>query len=173
MTTSVIVAVAHHGVIGYEGGIPWHLPEDLRYFKQVTFGHTMVMGRKTYESIGRPLPGRRNVVISRQPTYTAAGVEVVSSLEQALLQKQAGETWFVIGGQALYQAAMPIADKLYLTEVDLAVSGDTFFPAWNRAHWELKQVHSHATDTFSYHFKVFERLDVGQQHPVDSVRMPG
>lgn len=130
----LVAAVADNGVIGRGGDIPWHLPEDLRHFREVTTGHTVVMGRVTYDSIGRPLPNRTNVVVTRDPAWTAEGVTVVGSLEEALTSAGA-EQVMVMGGAQVYEAAMPLADVQVLTEVHQSPDGDTFYPAFDRAEW--------------------------------------
>ncbi|MBX3102442.1 MAG: dihydrofolate reductase [Bacteroidetes bacterium] len=127
---ALIVAVADNGVIGHQGRMPWHLPADLRYFKSVTQGHPVLMGRKTHESIGRPLPGRRNVVITRNPQWSAEGVETAGSLPTALaLVKEAPEA-FLIGGGELYAQALTagLVQRIYLTRVHMKPEGDTYFP---------------------------------------------
>jgi dihydrofolate reductase len=134
MILSLIVAVAENGVIGKDNRLPWHLPEDLRYFKQVTLGKPVVMGRKTFESIGRPLPGRSNIVVTGDPDWRAEGVLVAHSLEEALTLAS-GEEVFVIGGARLFAEALPRAQRLYLTEIHRAYQGDVRFPDWNRAEW--------------------------------------
>jgi dihydrofolate reductase len=139
VTVTLVAAVARHGVIGRDGGIPWHLPEDLAQFKALTTGHTVVMGRRTWDSIPdrfRPLPGRRNVVVTRNANWAAEGAERAATLEEALNRVARDERVFVIGGAQVYEAALPHADELVLTELDLAVDGDTYFPTWERAAWE-------------------------------------
>lgn len=126
MTLSIIVAMTKERVIGYQNKIPWHLSEDLKHFKKITMGHPIIMGRKTFESIGHPLPGRENIVITRNKNYKAVGVTIVHGLEEALKNKT-GEC-FVIGGAEIYKAALPQADKLYLTLIHDQIKGDTFFP---------------------------------------------
>jgi dihydrofolate reductase len=130
----IIVAIARNGIIGCtnedgRGALPWHLPEDLKHFKETTSGHPIIMGRKTWESLGRALPNRRNIVITRQANYPAAGAEVFGSLDEAL--SAIGETTqaFVIGGAELYRQALPLAGQLIITEVGLDAEGDTYFPA--------------------------------------------
>ena len=138
MTTRVVLvaAVADNGVIGADGELPWHLPEDLAHFKQVTTGHTVIMGRKTFESIGRPLPRRTNVVISRQPGWSADGVLVAGSLTEALdLAEQHDGDAMVIGGGQIYALAMPLADQQVLTEVHRSPDGDAVYPPFDRAEW--------------------------------------
>ena len=131
---SLIVAVAANGVIGRDNQLPWHLPEDLRHFKQMTLGKAMVMGRKTYQSIGRPLPGRRSIVVSRNPGWQAVGVETAGSLTAALALAAPDEV-MVIGGASLFAEALPLADRLFLTDLHRAYDGDVSFPAWDRDAW--------------------------------------
>lgn len=133
---TLIAARARNGVIGINNELPWHLPEDLRHFRQQTTGHTVLMGRKTWESIGRPLPGRRMVVISRQQLDLPEGVTLAASLEEAIARHQADDELFVIGGAQIYAQAMPLADRILLTEIDLEPEGDAFFPAPPPADWE-------------------------------------
>ncbi len=140
---SVIVAVARGGVIGGGNALLWHITEDLRRFKAITLGHPVVMGRKTWESLGRPLPGRANVVVTRDRNYTAEGCSVVHSLEEALALFTPAEEVFIIGGGELYAQAMPIADRLYLTGVDATFEGDTFFPQWDRGLWRITSTEHH------------------------------
>ncbi|MBB5019832.1 dihydrofolate reductase [Chitinivorax tropicus] len=125
---SLIAAMARNRVIGIENRLPWHLPEDLQYFKRITMGKPVIMGRKTYESIGRPLPGRRNIVVTRSLEWAADGVHIAHSIDEALRLAGEIEEIFVIGGAELYQQAMPFAQRLYLTEVDLTPPGDAHFP---------------------------------------------
>jgi len=133
---ALIAAVGTNRVIGVDGHLPWRLPEDLKRFKALTLGHPVIMGRKTHESIGRPLPGRRNLVVSRQRGLTYAGCEVTSSLEEALALVHGTDPLpFVIGGEALYAAALPRATRLFLTEVPMAPQGDAYFPELDLAAW--------------------------------------
>lgn len=133
---SIIAAVAENGVIGSGNRMPWHLKEDLRHFKTLTFGHGVVMGRKTWESLGRPLPGRRNVVVTRQQLQ-APGCEVAHSLGEALALFASEEELFVIGGAQLYALALPLADRLYLTHIGHPFEGDAYFPPWDREAFRL------------------------------------
>ena len=138
MRLSLIVAAAKNRVIGNNNQMPWHLPADFAYFKRVTTGHPIIMGRKTFESIGRPLPGRRNIVVSRNHAFRADGVDVVVSLEQAInacKSQQGCEDAFVIGGASLYAEALPRANRIFLTEVDAAPEGDTLFPLLDKNQW--------------------------------------
>jgi dihydrofolate reductase len=134
---ALIVAYARNRVIGRGGDLPWHYREDLQHFKRVTMGHPVLMGRKTYESIGRPLPGRRNLVITRQADFAAPGCEVFSSLEAAVASARTSDDLpFVIGGAAIYALALPLATHLYVTEIQAEVEGDTWFPALDESAWE-------------------------------------
>ena len=159
-TISLIVAAATNGVIGSEGELPWHLPDDLRNFKRLTTGKPIVMGRKTHESIGRPLPERRNVVITRDPGYEAAGCDIVSSPEAAMdLLHGAGEV-MVIGGGQVYAAFLPLADRIYFTRVHAEIDGDVMFPELDENQWALRASDAHdADDEHRYAFDVmlFER----------------
>ena len=158
MKISMIAAMAHDRVIGKDNQMPWHLPADLAHFKRVTLGKPVLMGRKTFESIGRPLPGRRNLVISRNPGYQAEGIEVVDSVEAALalLVSSAVEELMVIGGGHLYAEMLPSADSLYLTQIDLAVEGDTRFPAFDDGQWQRIDCESHPADEKNPHPYSFE-----------------
>jgi dihydrofolate reductase len=133
MTLTLIAAVAKNGVIGANGGIPWHLPEDFAHFKATTLGHTLVMGRATYESIGRALPGRTTIVLTRDPDWHADGVTTAASIEEALALAQ-GDV-YVAGGAAVYEAALPYADEQVLSEVHLEPEGDTFYPELDPSTW--------------------------------------
>jgi dihydrofolate reductase len=132
---TLIVARARNGVIGRDGKLPWRLPEDLAFFKRTTMGQPIVMGRRTWESIGRPLPGRRSIVVSQQAGFVAAGAEVVPSLDEALRLCAGSEEMFVIGGAQLYAEALPSADRLIVTEIDADFEGDTHWPAPDAAQW--------------------------------------
>jgi dihydrofolate reductase len=132
---TLIVARARNGVIGKDNTMPWKIPGEQAYFKRVTMGHPIIMGRKTWESIGRPLPGRRNIVVTRNPDFVAPGAEVVSSLEVALAQCAGAPEAFVIGGAELYRLALPHADRLLITEIEHDFDGDTYFPAPAPARW--------------------------------------
>jgi dihydrofolate reductase len=132
---SLIVARARNGVIGRAGTLPWRLPEDLAFFKRTTMGHPIVMGRRTWESIGRPLPGRRSIVVSRQAGFAAAGAEVAASLDEALRLCAGSAEVFVIGGAQFYAEALPRADRLIVTEIDADFEGDTHWPAPDPARW--------------------------------------
>lgn len=133
---SIIAAVASNGVIGDKNSLLWHIREDLQHFKALTTGHPVVMGRKTYESLGRPLPDRRNIVITRQK-MELKGCDVVHSLSSALTLFGPDEEVFIIGGAQIYAEALPIADRFYLTRVEHPYEGDTRFPEWNPDDWRL------------------------------------
>ncbi len=136
---SLIAAVARNRAIGKDNQLLWHLPEDMRHFRETTRGKPVVMGRKTWESLPekfRPLPGRQNIVVSRDPAYKAHGADLAGSLEGALALAGGAEEVFVIGGEQLYRAALPFADRLYLTEVELEPEADAFFPELNPAVWQ-------------------------------------
>lgn len=155
---SIIVAVAENGVIGGNNSLLWHISEDLKHFKTLTTGHPVVMGRKTFESLGRPLPNRTNVVITRQ-TVEIPGCGVVHSLEEAVALFPAEEEVFVIGGAQIYTEALPLADRFYLTRVFHAYEGDTLFPVWDEAEWRLVASETFARGvTFPYPF-AFERYE--------------
>ena len=135
---ALVVAVSRNRCIGKDGGLPWRISEDLKHFKAVTMGHAIIMGRKTFDSIGRPLPGRRNIVVTRNPSLTIEGAETAPDLETAIRMAREGgdDEPRIIGGASLYEAALPLATKLYLTEVDVEVEGDTYFPDWDRGAWK-------------------------------------
>jgi len=132
---SIIVAMTNRGVIGAHGTLPWRLPADLQRFRALTMGKPVVMGRKTHESIGRALPGRTNIVMSRNPALSISGCIVVSSMEAALAWARGCEEIIVIGGSSVYAAALPLADRVYLTEIHAEVDGDTYFPHYDRGDW--------------------------------------
>jgi len=143
---SLVVAVARNGVIGRDNALPWRLPADLAHFKKVTMGHPVVMGRRTYESIGRPLPGRQNIVVTHNRGYSAPGCTVVGSLEEAWRAAGDADEVSIIGGTTLFEETLPTADVIHLTEVQADVEGDTFFPRFDRGEWHEKEVARHAAD---------------------------
>ncbi|NBV75579.1 MAG: dihydrofolate reductase [Methylococcaceae bacterium] len=136
MKISLIVAMARNYAIGLNGQMPWHLPADLKHFRAITMGHPIIMGRKTFAAIGKPLPGRRNLVISHNPDFKAEGAEVFNQIDSALAQCADLEQVFIIGGASLYEAMLARADFLYLTEIDKDFEGDTFFPQFDRQDWQ-------------------------------------
>jgi dihydrofolate reductase len=158
---TLVAAVARGGVIGRDGTLPWHLPEDMAHFREVTVGHPVLMGRKTWESLPdrfRPLPGRRNVVVTRNPSWAAAGAERAGSLEAALSLVAGAERVAVIGGAELFAAALPLADELLVTEIDLDVEGDTFFPPLDPAQFTQAVREPHvAADGTRYAFVTYGR----------------
>lgn len=148
MTISMIVAMDKNNVIGSDNQMPWHLPDDLKFFKATTLGKPVVMGRKTFESIGsKPLPGRRNVIISREPNYQAAGAELFNSIEAALQALADEPEVMIMGGGQLYSQLLSQANKLYLTQVDTQVKGDTVFPKWQTHEWQMESVEHHPQDS--------------------------
>lgn len=164
MKISLIVAVSRNGAIGLNNQLPWYLPEDLKYFKSVTMGKPLIMGRKTFDSIGRPLPGRANIVLTRDPQWTSDGVEVVQSVEQALVAGEiACETAdvdeiMVIGGEQIYRMTIDLADRIYLTQVDADVEGDAFFPDIDLNNWSQTRVKlPEIIDKHPYRFLVLDR----------------
>ena len=159
---SLVAAVARDGGIGRGGELLVRLPEDLRRFKRITMGTPVVMGRKTWQSVGRPLPGRRNLVVSRNPAFVADGAEVVTSLEDALVRASPAPLVHVVGGSALYALALPLADELQLTEIDAEFPADTFFPAWRREQWQLVAREPHeSAEGVRYAFATYKKLSQG------------
>lgn len=149
--------MARNRVIGRDNALPWRLPAELAHFKRVTMGHPIIMGRRTYESIGRPLPGRLNIVVSRNPGFVAPGCTVVDSLEKAYeAAGDAGEV-SIIGGTSLFEAALPTADCIHLTEVEAEIAGDTWFPDFDRSQWREKEIVRHPADErHAYAFRILE-----------------
>lgn len=164
MTLSAIVATDRKGTIGKAGEIPWYLPADFKFFKRTTIGHPVVMGRKTFESIGRPLPKRTNIVLTRDPFYGASGIVVVHSLDEALQHSACteAEEVFIIGGGEIYRQAMPLLQRVYLTRVDTEIAdGDAFFPDLDPAEWELHWLEEHPADEkneLDFRFSRWERI---------------
>jgi dihydrofolate reductase len=161
MIVSCIAAVAENGVIGRDNELPWRLSADLKRFKKLTMGHHLIMGRKTYESIGGPLPGRTSIVITRNRDYQAApGVLLAHSFEEALRRAEGEEEVFVIGGASVYREGVARADRLYLTRVHADVSGDTLFPAVDLAAWKIVREDFREADSKNLHaqtFRIYER----------------
>jgi len=163
MKISIIVAVDQQAGIGANGGVPWRISSDLRRFKQLTWGHHLVMGRKTYESIGKPLSGRINIILSHNPAYQQPGCLVLHSLLEAIqLAKNSGEKEvFVIGGGELYAEALSLADRIYLTTVETQQEADTFFPAFDRSEWivlESQSFPASEKDQYPYKYQILERV---------------
>ena len=163
MTISLIGAMGKNRELGFGNKLPWHLPDDLKRFRETTRGHAVIMGRKTYESIGQPLPQRKNIIVTRNPDYRAEGCLAVSSIEEAF--KAAGEEGgdseiFVIGGEEIYRLALPYADKLYLTFVDTALPADAFFPEFDENDWRVTYEEAHGKDDkhpYVFIFKTYEK----------------
>jgi len=162
---SFVVARADNGVIGRDNTLPWHLPADLKHFKRLTVGKPVVMGRKTFESIGKPLPGRHNIVLTGDPNWRADGVTVVANLAEAIAAagldpKTRAEEVMIIGGAAVYAEALPIATRVYLTEVHAAPEGDTLLPPFDRARWREVAREDHPADEgrAAYSFVTLERV---------------
>ena len=158
MIISLIVAMASNRVIGKKGGIPWKIPGEQKMFKKITMGHTMIMGRRTYESIGRPLPGRTNIVITSQPNYLAPGCTVVHDLDSAFKACSPGESEaFIIGGGHLYHETIVVADRIYLTLIPREIHGDTFFPEFSESDFEIIES-GFFEGVEPYHFYIYERV---------------
>ncbi|NCF13887.1 MAG: type 3 dihydrofolate reductase [Gammaproteobacteria bacterium] len=160
MTISIIVAASENNVIGAAGDLPWRLSDDLRRFKTITMGKPIVMGRKTWDSIGRPLPGRQNIVVTRQAEFAAAGCDVVASKEEAITVAGSAEEVMVIGGSQVYELFLPDTKRLYLTRVHADVEGDALFPEFSSLEWRLVSDESCPADdrnAFDYSFQVYER----------------
>jgi dihydrofolate reductase len=161
MQIIIIAALADNYVIGSNNQLPWHLPSDLKHFRDLTLGKPIVMGRKTYESIGKALPGRRNIVLSKNKDLIAIGCEVYSSLEQALVMVKSCPEVFIIGGTAIYEQVLPLADKMYLTLVHGDFIGDIYFPKWNTKSWRILERQDFQPDqnhAYAYSFVVLKRV---------------
>ena len=163
MKISLVVAASQNNVIGRDNQLPWHLPEDLEYFKSVTMDKPILMGRRTFDSIGRPLPGRRNIVITRDLEWDAEGVEVVHSVDDALAAGSLANSdeIMIIGGAQIYRECLPIADRLYLTRVEAEIDGDAFFPDIDVKQWrKLSEKIPKKIDKYRYSFQVLERTQL-------------
>lgn len=157
---SLIVAMASNRVIGQNNHLPWHLPADLKHFRQHTMGKPIIMGRKTFESIGKPLPGRKNIVITQNIHWQSEGVQVAHSLTEAFTLAEPAPEIMVIGGASLYQQALTYAERIYLTLIEATFEGDTFFPEWDQSRWHEIQRETHQHDESGikcYHFVTFEK----------------
>jgi dihydrofolate reductase len=157
---SIIVAASANNVIGAKGDLPWRLSDDLKRFKAITMGKPIVMGRKTWDSIGRPLPGRQNIVITRQAGFVAEGCDVVASADEAIAATAGADEVMVIGGSQVYSLFLPNAERLYLTRVHAEVAGDAFFPQIDESQWSLVNDEPHSADdrnAFDYSFRTYER----------------
>ncbi len=162
MKISLIAAVAQNGIIGKENDLPWHLPDDFAYFKRKTSQHPIIMGRKSLDALGKPLPNRTNIVLTRNPDFQVDGVTVVHTLDEAVVAAKAvnDQEIFVIGGSEIYAMALPVATTLYLTEIHKAYDGDASFPAFNKADWTEASRQPHSADNrheTSFDFVVYER----------------
>lgn len=160
MTISIIVAISQNHAIGKNNQLLWHLPADLKHFKDITSGHTIIMGRKTFDSVGKPLPNRRNIVVTRQP-ITIPGCEVVNSIEAALELCRAEEEVFIGGGAEIYKQAMSLTDRIYLTIVHRHFDADTFFPEIDKSEWKEVSREDHQPDLknpIAYSFITLERV---------------
>lgn len=162
MITSIIVAASENNVIGKDNRLPWHLPADLKYFKNTTWAMPIIMGRRTFESIGKPLPGRHNIVITRNKDYNADGATVVGNLNDAVKAAESNDVneFFIIGGAELFNTTMDQAQRIYLTRVHANIEGDVFFPALNKEEWELvseKKMEADEKNEYDLSFQVWEK----------------
>lgn len=161
MKISLIVAVSPDGVIGKNGKMPWHLPADLQYFKSITMGKPIVMGRKTWESLGRPLPGRKNIVLTRDENFSAEGCTVIHGLDELAQAVGGADEVMIIGGAELYRQMLPRAEHIYMTRVACDVEGDTWFPEFNKAEWKTGFIEAHDADEknpCAYTFIRYDRI---------------
>jgi dihydrofolate reductase len=157
-TLSVIAAMARNRVIGIHNTLPWRLPEDLKHFKALTMGHHIIMGRKTYESIGKPLPGRTTVIVTRDAGYQVEGCVTATSIEDAIAACGEDEEIFFVGGAEMYAQVLPRADRLYLTEIQAEYEGDAWFPEFNLSIWKESARQAHVSDAgLGYHFVTYQR----------------
>ena len=168
-TITIVAALARNRAIGLDGAMPWHLPRELKHFKDTTMGKPIVMGRKTHESIGRALPGRQNLVVTRNAAFSAAGCDVAGSLDQAVARAN-GDEVIVIGGGELYSRALPVADRMVLTLVDCEPEADTWFPEWSEADWRRTDSRREAADEKNPH--AYEVVEFLRRSPA-ACREPG
>jgi len=167
---TLVVAHAHRRVIGWRKRMPWHLPEDLQHFRALTWGATILMGRLTFESIGKALPGRRNLVLSRHSSWQAANVEVVGSLAEAI-DRVAGQALYVVGGEQIYTLSMPQATRAVVTEIDLEVEGDAFFPELEASQWAvLETQQATSANGLPYRIVDYRRVDCTAEGPGDTTQ---
>ena len=160
MLISFIVAIANHRVMGLNNQLPWHLPADLQHFKAITLNKPIVMGRKTYESIGKPLPQRTNIILTHDHDYQAPGCYVVHTLDDVLKVTPEAEEIFIIGGAVIFEAYLPLAQRIYMTIIDAEIEGDIFFPDFDETKWQLISREDHLPDSknvYSYSFLVLVR----------------
>jgi dihydrofolate reductase len=164
MKVNAIVAVAKNNVIGLDDKLPWYLPADLKYFKRMTLDHHIIMGRKTFMSLNKPLPRRTNIILTRDPFFIAEGALVAHSIYEALeiaFENEEQEA-FIIGGGEIYKQSLPYLDKIYLTEVDIEIDGDTYFPELSASEWKLIEQEPHKADernAYDYVFKTYEKIN--------------
>ncbi len=159
---SIVVAVGKNNIIGKENGLLWHLPNDLKHFRKITEGHTIIMGRKTFESIGRVLPNRRHIVLTRSSDFQVEGVEKASSIEEVLKLVENEEEAFVIGGGEIYRQFLPLVQRIYMTEVDIDKDADVFFPAIDSLEWKVVEEEPGVLDernTIPHRFLILERVE--------------
>ncbi len=159
MTVALVVAISENNAIGKDNQLLWHLPADLKHFKAITTGHTLIMGRKTFDSIGKPLPNRRNIVISRNAELTIAGAEVYQNLAEALQACAHEAEIYIIGGAEIFNQSIQLANKIYLTRVHQTYEADTFFPELDSSQWEESNLEQHLPDeknTVAYTFSILE-----------------
>jgi dihydrofolate reductase len=158
-TLNVIAAMARNRVIGINNTLPWRLPEDLKHFKSLTMGHHIIMGRKTYESIGKPLPGRTTVIVTRNADFKVEGCLTATSIDTAIALCGEDDNVFFVGGAELYGQILPRADRLYLTEIQAEYEGDAWFPEFDRTAWKEAERHAHVNDAgLAYHFVTYTRV---------------
>jgi dihydrofolate reductase len=156
---TIIVAASENSVIGYKNALPWHISEDLKNFKKITINHSVIMGRKTFESIGKPLKDRRNIVISRDKTLKIEGIEVVNSLDDAVCRTKDENEIFIIGGEQIYKIALPIATNMHITRVSSTIEGDAFFPTFENSQWKiLSQNDLESNEGLKFSFIDYERI---------------
>ncbi len=161
MSVSIIAAIGKKGEIGINGLLPWYLPADLKRFKEITGGHTVIMGRKTYESIGKPLPDRINVIITRNQNYEVPGCLVVHSIKEALIITNQEPEVFIIGGAEIFAEALPFVEKMYITAIDKDFPADTFFPELDLSEWKITKTqtrHRPETEHIGFDFLIYERI---------------
>lgn len=161
MNLSLIVAMSENRVIGRDGDLPWRLSADLKRFKSLTMGHHLVMGRATFDSIGRLLPGRETVVLTRDRGFAFTGATIIHDLASLGAAVESDSEAFVVGGAEIYRQTLPIVDRLYVTRVHANINGDTFFPEWNLSRWHMTDAESHSADDhneFDYTFETYERV---------------
>ena len=157
---SFVVAIGQNNVMGKDNAIPWHIPADLKFFKKVTMGHPIVMGRKTYDSIGKPLPGRENIIMTRNQNYAQEGCTVIHTIEELLKLEEKNEEVCVIGGAEIFKITFPHADRLYLTKINHEFEGDTFFPDFDESEWKIISEEKGPKDEknpYDYTFFIYER----------------